>query len=402
MAHFRDRYVSKKINELLSFSPIVGVFGHRQVGKTTLLSKHASDYRTLDLSENLDLATNDPMRFLAQATSGHFAIDEAQLCPNLFPALKEFVRQKKSRPGLFLLSGSVRFSSRKQIRESLTGRISTLELLPFSQSELSQLPLPRLPVDLLSKTLASIPALSKAATSNAFDKKLQNYLALGGLPGVCFLRKEEHRQARLRSQLETIIERDLQLIYQTTLPSRTVLQFLQALAADQNKPLDLRGLARRSGISVPTTKQLIRAFESLFVIRLIPTRGERTPVLFFEDQAEASYLASQGYDGMTDFIRLGFANLRQAYHYRPELQAEVFQYRTRSGAYVPIAFQTKAGTIGYIFSLDESPSPQALASAKSFLDRFPQSRVVILHQFKRVQVLNPNIALCPLSLLLQH
>ena len=135
MAHERIRHASDRLKRLLGFSPIVGIFGHRQVGKTTLLSRHVRSYATLDLRAQLDRAEADPQAFVSSATEYPFGIDEAQLAPALFPALKEHVRVHR-RPGQFILSGSVRFTSRKAIRESLTGRIVHLELLPFTQAEI--------------------------------------------------------------------------------------------------------------------------------------------------------------------------------------------------------------------------------------------------------------------------
>ena len=69
-----------------------------------------------------------------------FGINEAQLCSPLFPALKQWVRTNKAKEQ-FILSGSVRFTSKADIRESLTGRIISLELLPFTIAESAQLAL---------------------------------------------------------------------------------------------------------------------------------------------------------------------------------------------------------------------------------------------------------------------
>lgn len=33
MPHYRNRFLTRLIKETLSYSPIVGIFGHRQVGK---------------------------------------------------------------------------------------------------------------------------------------------------------------------------------------------------------------------------------------------------------------------------------------------------------------------------------------------------------------------------------
>ena len=112
--------------------------GHRQVGKTTLLESVAKQYYTLDRQLDFDIIQSDPETFLSQSRS-RCGLDEVQMMPSLFPALKEQVRKNKT-PGQFLLSGSVRFTSRKAIQESLTGCIIYLELLPLSISELNIIP----------------------------------------------------------------------------------------------------------------------------------------------------------------------------------------------------------------------------------------------------------------------
>ena len=83
--------------------------------------------------------TPSPKTFVQQTLSP-FGIDECQLAPALFTALKLRVQAFK-KTGQFVLSGSVRFTSRKAIRESLTGRIFNLELLPLTISEANRLPL---------------------------------------------------------------------------------------------------------------------------------------------------------------------------------------------------------------------------------------------------------------------
>lgn len=46
MPHLRDRYAKAVIQKLLTHSPLVGLLGHRQVGKTTLLESMSTDYRS--------------------------------------------------------------------------------------------------------------------------------------------------------------------------------------------------------------------------------------------------------------------------------------------------------------------------------------------------------------------
>jgi predicted AAA+ superfamily ATPase len=58
--HHRSRYLENHIREGLKFSPIVGVLGQRQVGKTTLVESIAgSNYLSLDDSAQLELAMSN-------------------------------------------------------------------------------------------------------------------------------------------------------------------------------------------------------------------------------------------------------------------------------------------------------------------------------------------------------
>ncbi len=86
------------------------------------------------------MAGQDPKRFISSYKNYPGTIDECQLEPKLFLTLKEWVSTQK-RPGQFVLSGSVRFTSRQAIRESLAGRMVMAEMLPFSVSEILQEPL---------------------------------------------------------------------------------------------------------------------------------------------------------------------------------------------------------------------------------------------------------------------
>jgi predicted AAA+ superfamily ATPase len=135
MAHFRERHAQVFFEKLNRYSPIVGVFGHRQVGKTTFVSHSVASYVTLDDEDQLKQALAGAKAFVAAHGMEQTVIDECQMAPPLFPALKEWVRTHP-KPGQFVLTGSVRFTSRKAVRESLTGRMVSLELYPMVLSEL--------------------------------------------------------------------------------------------------------------------------------------------------------------------------------------------------------------------------------------------------------------------------
>lgn len=388
MAHKRARFLQPILSKALKHSPIVGIFGHRQTGKTTLAEEYGQDYVTLDSRKDLELALEDPEVFLLNRKIP-FVIDECQLAPPLFPALKNAVRLRKA-PGQYVLTGSVRFTSRKAIRESLTGRIFQLELLPLTLEEAQERPLS----DQLVRFLET-PDLScwKSSTSHPERvKQLMDHFNLGGLPGICFNRDPVVRAGKWASHLDTILRRDLSLVKETTLPISAVQALLTELALKQGQPLEIASLARKVRISVKSIPHLIEAFEALFLIRTIECQGGmKKPTLFFEDSGLANAITRGRIPDSSLALRLAFSHFFPQLHYRPELMVHAFAYRTRGGAEVPLAFETSAGVLGVIPTLMDLSTPALLASAQSFQKAYPGSKVLILGLWERRGVLAPGI-----------
>lgn len=399
MPHLRKRHVGALVKKSMSYSPIVAVFGHRQVGKTTLVSSFAENYRTLDLETALVEAQTDPMPFLMRHQGRPLAIDECQLAPKLFPAMKEWVRTNKC-PGQLLLTGSVRFSSRKAIRESLTGRVIAWELLPMDLSEIHERPLPMsIPRILGSKSIHLNLVGSGSFTHRAFER----YCLQGGLPGMFAIRDEALLHQRFETQLNTLLERDLKLIVQTSLEFRQLRELLVFLSSQIGEPLQLETVRRQVRISVPTLRRLLAALEAMFLLRIIPTEGsEKKPVIFFEDMGEANHLASFSARPLARWTSFLFENIRPQIAYRPEKAIEMFQYRNRGGAWVPLCFRSKNLHLGLIPLLNETPDISALKSAKSFIDAYSHSKVMLVHPSAegRDEVLDTQIRLIPASKLL--
>lgn len=394
MPHSRPRYAEPLVRRALAHAPIVGVFGQRQVGKTTLIEKTASEYRTLDQESTLQELDADPALFIQNRESA-FAIDEAQLAPRLFPALKEFVRTHKS-PGQFILSGSVRFTSRQAIRESLTGRISTIEILPFTWSESHQRALPSL-LSGLSK-ISSQKQLERLFSGRTMAKSsdFEAYLQTGGLPGIAFFRSPEVRADRWQSQIDALLNRDLRLVQNTSLPYAALRQLLEFLALNQGAPFELQRAVKATQISAVTIKRLLFAYEALFLIRLVPSTGDqKKPTYFLEDQGFASWIARSGLEHPQDIVRGLYANLRQELHYRPELNGRIYQYRTKHAVEIPLVFDAKGIKVGVIGLTERELRPKVVASAQAFLKKHPGFKCVIAHGGAAAIARSENLMLIP-------
>jgi len=382
MAHERKRYLEPLLQKVLSMSPIAGVLGHRQVGKTTLLNQVCDHYYSLDKPEEQKQAQTDSELYLRSRAGKKVALDEVQTVPAIFKELKEWVRLHP-KPGQFILSGSVRFTSRAEIKESLAGRILSLELLPMSIRELESEPNSKLLLQMLEASSFDRFLQELTLTTKEHQTKMKLiklYVENGGLPGVCFIRDEKFRKLKIEEQIETILDRDLRLLLKTNLSLREIRGLLTALSQTQGQPLNISSLKVETQISSPTIKKLIYVLESLYIIRSISIEGSvKGQAIYFEDIAESNYFKREQ-PGLADtFDHLCFAQLRVPFHYQLGESTEIFQYRTRNGVCVPLCFRNKVGVLGVLPVNSKDSLNKALAGANSFLKTYSNSKVILTH-----------------------
>ncbi|MBI1859708.1 MAG: AAA family ATPase [Deltaproteobacteria bacterium] len=187
MPHLRQRQIKKSLQKALSYWPAVAVLGPRQCGKSTFLrdliwKPKQFTYLSLDQIAHRSRAQSNPELFLSGIEIFPLVIDEAQKAPPLFDEIKAVIDRRRI-PGRFILSGSVEFSKKTAIKESLTGRVATLRMDAMTFRE----------------TAPKTPGLDSVL----------HYLEWGGMPGVCFARDQQVRGTYWRQWIETLCERDL-------------------------------------------------------------------------------------------------------------------------------------------------------------------------------------------------
>lgn len=404
MAHTRKRQIQPLFDRLVQFSPILGVFGHRQVGKTTLASAWAKKYWTLDDRATRELVAKNPKAFLTRQKLFPTILDECQLEPDLFPALKERVRVHKN-PGQFVLTGSVRFTSRKAIRESLAGRMVTLELLPLVISELEQKPLPEILSVLLKASTFQKSILSEIPCDQGGcrpDKAFEKYLSNGGLPGLCFIRDERLRREALGALHQLILDRDLRLVVATRLSMNTLNQFLRWIATHAWLPYNAAEVKRQFGLSHVTQQSLLYALESIFLIRRIPLASKKGVIFLLEDQFEERALSEKNLSKKDQILSAFYRNVRAQFQYRLGSNVQYESYWTRNNAHVPLVIHDENKSLGFsvVDSLDSRPSLSQTRSADSFLRHYPQAKIIYLlppGEGSTASILDERSLLCPVS-----
>ena len=139
-----DRHIFKEIKDIVKQYPIVLVTGSRQVGKSTLMHNFINDgytYLSFDTSSVYEEAKKSPSDFLNKYQPP-LILDEVQKLPELFNEIVCRVNQirmnnPESNPsGLYILTGSQKYSLMQHVTESMAGRVGIIEMTPVSQAEL--------------------------------------------------------------------------------------------------------------------------------------------------------------------------------------------------------------------------------------------------------------------------
>jgi uncharacterized protein len=220
------------------------VIGPRQVGKTTLIHDvmKQNDYLFLDgddpsVRNLLDNASTQKLRDLI-GTKPFVFIDECQRIRNIGLTSKIIVDQIKSTQ--LILSGSSSFEINEEIKEPLTGRKWTFDLLPISYKEWED-------------NIGTIPAM----------QSLPNRLVYGFYPDV--LNNPVDEKVILAELVDSYLFKDI-LLYSNIKKSDTIVKLTQALAYQVGNEVNYSELANLIGIDAKTVVNYIDVLEKGFVV----------------------------------------------------------------------------------------------------------------------------------------
>lgn len=266
------------------------VTGPRQVGKTTLVRRFASNsnYVTLDDPMQLHAAVEQPATFFKDNKPPVF-VDEIQYAPNLFPFIKMKVDEENAK-GLFYLSGSQQFKLMKNVGESLAGRLGILNLLGLSMREYQQLKFN----DAFLPTEEYFAGRRKELKPLSYDE-LWSVIHRGSMPDL-LLNDDFNWQMFYASYVKTYIERDVRELTQVGDEVKFI-TFMIAVASITGQLLNISSLAKNVGISVSTAARWLSILVTSNIVYLLRPyannvlkRSVKTPKLYFLDTGLAAYL----------------------------------------------------------------------------------------------------------------
>jgi predicted AAA+ superfamily ATPase len=253
--HTIKRTASGAIHQLLLRFPCVAVLGARQVGKTTILKQVLPEAHFFDIEKRSDFERikSDPDFFLSQQHSP-IAIDEAQLLPELFPALRVAIDSDREKNGRFLISGSSSPELLKHITETLAGRIAIFELGGFSLEEQWGCEISSFYQYLKEGNITKLAALKpRFSTEQLFSSCL---LGTYPEPFLKFRNDPKGFELWMENYVVTYIKRDIRNLF-PSLNITAYQRFVSMLAASTGNIINVSEFARSLDVSQPTPKSYL-------------------------------------------------------------------------------------------------------------------------------------------------
>jgi uncharacterized protein len=361
MEKYLYRHITQRLKAALKVSPVVFLNGARQTGKSTLVKVIAEDngangqpmqYVTLDRPTYLASASSAPEGFLA-GYDGPVIIDEVQLAPELFRALKVVVDESRLVKGLaangqYLLTGSANILALPKLADSLVGRMAILTLYPFTVGEAT---------DNRIGGLKKILQLDFAGISDRGITLLQA-IKLGTFPEIARA-DEDVRHIWFDSYITSILQRDVRQI--ADLEKISLLpHLLNVLAARTGALMNDSDISRDVGLNSVTSKFYRNILKLMFLTfdvrpwyRNVGKRLVKSPKGYMTDTSLACHLLDYNIDDLAikkpelyghlveNFVATEL--LKQLSN--GDLKAELYHFRTSDGKEVDFVLEKPDGGV---------------------------------------------------------
>lgn len=283
-----ERSITPYIQKAEKNFKAVLITGARQTGKSTLLKKMfpSRKYITFDDPFIEEQAINNAGMFMT-LNQPPVTFDEVQRIPNLFRYIK-IECDKRDEYGLYCLSGSQPFRLMQNVSESLSGRISIVELAGLSLREIQR--------DTFDKPF--LPTMDYVMERQKTARQPENIWQIihrGSFPEL-YQNPELDWQQFYASYIKTYLERDVREL--SAVQNLDVFRrFMVAVAARTGQMVNYANIADEVGRDAATIKNWFSILEASGIIYLLEPytpsvlkRAIKTPKVYFRDTGLASYL----------------------------------------------------------------------------------------------------------------
>lgn len=356
-----QRKLQAKIHPYLEKPEILVITGMRRTGKTTLLRLFYDQAKStnklfLDLENPLhqkyfEEEDFEKIRFNLELLGLNFKqqaylfLDEIQGVKNLPQTIKYLYDHHHIKA---LLTGSSSFYLKNLFSESLVGRKYLFELYPLSFEEFLQFKGQDLKLPSKTQPISS-------AVFETFSRYYEEYLRLGGFPGVVLKETIEEKKMALEDIFSSYFQ--LEVVQLSDFRKTKVIRDLMLLLLERvGSKLDIQKLASELGISRPTLYEYLSFLEGTYFIHLIKPYSKSRDVEI--RGAEKVYACDSGLLNHVVKVSDGALFENNVFQIlRPK--GEVHYFQKKSGTEIDFILQRKAA-----FEIKSKATPQDGARLK--------------------------------------
>lgn len=281
------RSIEEKLKKAADTYKAVLVTGPRQVGKSTLLKKVFEGRKYVSLDDPfLEQQAKDNGSMFMMLNQPPVTFDEIQRAPELFRYIK-IKCDDTDETGLFCLSGSQQFKLMKNVSETLSGRISIIELAGLSLREIQNDPFNQ-------RFLPTMEYILERQKTVSTPENIWEIIHRGSYPAL--QNSDLEWSAFYADYVRTYIERDVREL-SAVQDLNAFQRFMIAVAARTGEILNYSNIADEVGKDVVTIKNWISILEASGIIYLLEPyssavlkRAIKSPKLYFRDTGLACYL----------------------------------------------------------------------------------------------------------------
>jgi len=400
------------IEGYLAEFPCVVILGPRQCGKTTLLGTLGASWHRFDLERQNDfeVVSRDPDLFL-RLNPRHIAIDESQLLPALFAALRVAIDDHRTETGRFVITGSSSPELLKSVSESLAGRIAIVEMAPFSFAETRQT-FDSVFFDALQSGKVSVIDLVNALSPCSTLTEIHQYWMQGGYPEPWLKTSPRFRKTWCENYVQTYLHRDVARLF-PGLDHDRFRQFLHMLGNLSGTIMNYSDVARTLAVSQPTARDYVEIAHGTFVWRRLPAhagnplkRAVKHPKGYLRDTGLLHHLLripdldallshpamGRSWEGMVIEELLRGLNGRG-------IAFEASHYRTAAGGEVDLVLEGDFGLIPVEIKHSQTIRAQELQTLTHFVADFKCAFGIVINNDERPRLYTEQILGIPFACL---
>jgi predicted AAA+ superfamily ATPase len=370
----RHRFL-QQISHNLRVAPVCALIGPRQCGKPTMAGEFSKQYNGpihhFDLEDDRDLAKlYDPILTLGSLT-GLIIIDEVHHVPDLFRTLRVLVDEKKERQ--FLILGSASQQLLQQTSETLAGRITYIEMTPFSFTEVTD------------------------------HKKLW---VRGGFPRSYLASTEKISEDWRRSYIKTFLEKDIPN-FGITIAPQTIRRFWTMVAHYHGNIFNASEIGQSLGINYKTAQHYLDLLEATFMLRRlnpwfgnVKKRQVKSPKIYFRDSGLFhTLLGIHDYSALVNHPKVGaswegFA-MEQVIRQQEAETEDCYFWATHTGAELDLLISKNGKNMGFEFKYTSHPT--LTKSIHSALEDLKLHKISIITPDSDDFLLSEKVEVCSLK-----